>query len=68
MKKEANIPNVKETFFRPSDDRTYPNYMALAQCICGKEINGSIKYPDSADKIISAWGIKCSDESKDKGE
>lgn len=54
MKKEANIPNVKETFFRPGDDRTYPNYMALAQCICGKEINGSIKYPDSADKIISA--------------
>ncbi|EPZ54735.1 hypothetical protein H477_3876 [[Clostridium] sordellii ATCC 9714] len=32
--------------------------MALAQCICGLEINGKIKFPESADKIMSAWGIK----------
>lgn len=68
MKKEAIIPSIKETFFKPSDDRTYPNYMALAQCICGKEIDGDIKYPISADKIMTAWGIKGGEVDKDKGE
>lgn len=68
MKKEASIPSVKDTFFKPSDYRTYPNYMALAQCICGKKINGEIRYPISPDKIMTAWGIKGSKESKDKGE
>lgn len=62
MKKEAIIPSVKDTFFKPSDYRTYPNYMALAQCICGTEIDGEIKYPISADKIMSAWGIKGKEE------
>lgn len=32
--------------------------MALAQCICGKEIDGKIQYPVSADKAMNAWGIK----------
>lgn len=58
MKKEASIPSVKETFFKPSDYKTYPNYMALAQCICGLEINGKVKYPKSIDKVISSWGLK----------
>ncbi|CEQ21525.1 Uncharacterised protein [[Clostridium] sordellii] len=58
VQKELSIPSVKETFFKPSDYKTYPNYMALAQCICGKEINGKLKFPESADKIMSAWGIK----------
>lgn len=58
MKKEASIPSVKETFFKPSDYKTYPNYMALAQCICGKDINGKLRFPESADKIMSAWGIR----------
>ena len=49
---------MKERFFKPSDYKIYPNYMALAQCICGKEINGKLKFPESADKIMSAWGIK----------
>lgn len=62
MKKEFIIPSVKGTFFKASDDRTYPNYMALAQCICGKEIDGEIKYPVSADKIMTAWGIKGREE------
>ncbi|CEQ04108.1 Uncharacterised protein [[Clostridium] sordellii] len=62
MKKEAIISSVKDTFFKPSDYRTYPNYMALAQCICGTEIDGEIKYPISADKIMSAWGIKGKEE------
>lgn len=58
MKKEASIPSVKETFFKPNDYKTYPNYMALAQCICGLEINGKVKYPKSIDKVISSWGLK----------
>ncbi|MFL1469017.1 hypothetical protein [Paraclostridium bifermentans] len=58
MKKETNITSIKDTFFKPSDYKTYPNYMALAQCICGKEINGERKYPISPDKLMSAWGIK----------
>ncbi|MDU6113794.1 MAG: hypothetical protein E6649_05220 [Paeniclostridium sordellii] len=62
MKKEASIPSVKETFFKPSDYKTYANYMALAQCICGIEIGGEIKYPISADKVMSAWGIKGKEE------
>ncbi|CEK34160.1 hypothetical protein UMC2_14101 [[Clostridium] sordellii] len=55
---ELSIPSVKETFFKASDYKTYPNYMALAQCICGKEINGKLRFPESADKILSAWGIR----------
>lgn len=62
MKKEASIPSVKEIFFKPSDYKTYPNYMALAQCICGIEINGKVKYPKSIDKVISSWGIKGKEE------
>lgn len=65
MKKETIISSVKDTFFKPSDDRTYPNYMALAQCICGKEIDGKIQYPVSADKVMSAWNIKGSEVNKD---
>ena len=64
IQKELNIPSVKETFFKPSDYKTYPNYMALAQCICGKEINGKLKFPESADKIMSAWGIKGGDKNE----
>ena len=44
VQKELSIPSVKETFFKPSDYKTYPNYMALAQCICGKEINGKLSF------------------------
>ena len=62
MKKEVSIPSVKETFFKPSDYKTYPNYMALVQCICGKEIDGKIQYPVSADKAMIAWGIKGKEE------
>ncbi|TAN63845.1 hypothetical protein WS9_015305 [Paraclostridium sordellii 8483] len=58
VKKEASITSVKETFFKPSDYKIYPNYMALAQCICGIEINGEVKYPKSIDKVISSWGLK----------
>ncbi len=62
MKKEVNIISVKDTFFKASDYKTYPNYMALAQCICGKDINGEIRYPISPDKIMTAWGIKGREE------
>ncbi|CEK30269.1 hypothetical protein JGS6364_09151 [[Clostridium] sordellii] len=65
MKKEAYIPSVQKTFFKPSDSKTYPNYMALAQCICGKEINGKINYPQSADKVMSVWGIKGGESNED---
>lgn len=58
VKKEASIQSVKETFFKPSDYKTYQNYMALAQCICGIEINGKVIYPKSIDKVISSWGLK----------
>ena len=54
MKKETTITSIKDTFFKASDDKTYPNYMALAQCICGKEINGEIRYPISPDKVMNA--------------
>jgi hypothetical protein len=54
MKKEAIILRVKDTFLKPSDYRTYPNYMSLAQCICGKEIDDKIKYPVIADKAMIA--------------
>ncbi|MBZ6007553.1 MULTISPECIES: hypothetical protein [Paraclostridium] len=62
MKKETTITSIKDTFFKASDDKTYPNYMALAQCICGKEINGEIRYPISPDKVMTAWGIKGREE------
>ncbi|GAA0106693.1 hypothetical protein UT300013_33170 [Paraclostridium sordellii] len=59
-----DIPSREEKLFKPSDYKTYPNYMALAQCICGIEINGKLKFPESADKIMSVWGIKGGDKEE----
>lgn len=62
MKKEAKL--TTEVFETDLDEKLYPNYMALAQAIAGREINGKVEYPDM-NKLLSLWGLR---EYQTKGD
>ena len=64
MKKEVKL--TTEVFETDLDEKLYPNYMALAQAIVGKKINGEIQYPEMGQLII-LWGLK-GNVDKTKGD
>lgn len=64
LEREYRVPNT----LGPNDltdDKTMLNYLALAKCITGVKINGSIKYP-SISQACSAYKLYCDLGLEDK--